>query len=178
MKKFLIFFFLPLSLIFADSITLYNDSAYELIAIVKGANGVVLAQKTLAPGEQSVWTTDQMSTQLDVEYDYTSSYTPYTVIWQCSYENIFSVCYNVAAGAIVQATSCSGPHYCKPKPQKKQEDQNNQETQKLPKVKTNNKNKTSFIEKSDENKFFKIIGGDLILYHVFLTEGFFYEAVE
>ncbi len=116
MKKIFLLIFLPITFLFADSVVLYNDSSFELVAIVRAANGKVLAQKTLAPGEQSTWSTDQMTTQLDTEYDSSSSYTPFAVIWQCSYEGIFSVCYNVASGATVVATQCSGEHYCKPKP--------------------------------------------------------------
>jgi len=132
MKRLFLLFFIPITFIFADSVTLYNDSIFELIAIVRSASGKVLAQKTLAPGEQSIWSTDQITTQLDIEYDSSGSYTPFTVQWQCSYEGVFSVCYNVASGSIVVATKCPGPHYCKPKP-KKEEDQENQ--------KSNNKNK-------------------------------------
>jgi hypothetical protein len=125
MKKYFLLFFLPLSFLFCDSVTLYNDSAFELVAIVRAANGKVLAQKTLAPGEQSIWSPDQMSTDLDINYTSTSSYTPYTVVWQCSYEGIYSACYGIASGAMCVATQCAGPHYCTPKP-KSEENKENQ----------------------------------------------------
>jgi hypothetical protein len=116
MRKIFLLMFAIVSIAVGDSITLYNDSVFELIAIVRGADGTLLAQQTFSPGEQSVWSTDQMSTSLDVPYDASSSYTPYTVIWKCSYQGVFSVCYNVASGAIVVATGCAGAGYCNPKP--------------------------------------------------------------
>jgi hypothetical protein len=123
MKKIFVIFFLNITFLFADSVTLYNDSIFELTAIVRGANGKVLAQQTLAPGEQSGWNTDQKNTELEAQYSTTSSYTPFTIVWQCSYEGIFSVGYNVASGATVVATECSGPHYCKPKPKESEKNQ-------------------------------------------------------
>jgi hypothetical protein len=105
--------------IFADSVTLFNDSPFNIIAIIQSANGKVLGQVNLKPNEQSVWSTDYDVTQLDVDYDVSSSYTPYTVIWRCSYEGFYSVCTNVASGANVTANSCQGPRYCQPKPKKK-----------------------------------------------------------
>lgn len=125
MKKYFLLFLFFANFVFCDSITLYNDSAFELVAVVRAANGKVVAQKTLAPGEQSIWSPDQISTDLSIKYDYSSSYTPFTVVWHCSYEGIYSACYGLASGSMCVATQCSGPHYCNPKP-KSEEDQKNQ----------------------------------------------------
>lgn len=111
--------------IFADSVTLFNDSPFNIIAIVQSANGKVLGQLNLKPNEQSVWSTDYDVTQLDIDYEGSASYTPYTVIWRCSYEGFYSVCTNVASGASVTANTCQGPKYCKPKPKKKKDDEQN-----------------------------------------------------
>lgn len=123
MKKLFLLLFFPLNFLFAESVTLYNDSAFELVAIVRAANGLVLAQQTLAPGEQSVWGTDQMPTSLDVPMDTIKSYTPFTVVWHCTYEGIFSACYGIASGAMVVATQCDGPHFCND-PKKSSEQKN------------------------------------------------------
>ncbi|HEU64736.1 MAG: hypothetical protein KR126chlam4_00298 [Candidatus Anoxychlamydiales bacterium] len=131
MRKILIFLLFPSFFLFADGIKLFNDSPFELTAIVQSADGKVIAQKNFAPEEQSVWSTDQTSTEWISNYDATSSYTPYTVIWRCSYEGYYSVCSEVAAGAMVTAHSCPGSKYCKPKPKKDQkndQDQNNKKT--------------------------------------------------
>lgn len=121
MKKFFIVFFIFANMAFAESVTLYNDSPFELTAEVMAANGNFLARKTLFPNEQSAWSTDQVSTQLDVDYKSSGSYTPFTVIWKCSYEGIFSICYNISAGAMAVATQgTGGDHYCRPKPKKNQ----------------------------------------------------------
>ncbi len=118
---FFLFMIIIMNPIFADSVTLYNDTPFELTAVVQSANGRVLAQKSMQPGEQSNWDTDQDVTQLDVDYNVQTSYTPYTVIWRCSYQGFYSVCTNVATGAIVTANACNGPRYCRPKPKKGQQ---------------------------------------------------------
>ncbi|MFA6119613.1 MAG: hypothetical protein WCT85_02600 [Parachlamydiales bacterium] len=117
-------FFLPLLFlsysIFADSITLYNDSPFQLTAVVQSADGNVLAENVMAPNQQSVWDTNQISTQLKINYKSSTSYTPFTVIWRCDYQGYYSVCTNIAAGSMVTADSCPGPHYCQPKPKKEE----------------------------------------------------------
>ncbi|NGX56545.1 MAG: hypothetical protein K1060chlam5_00788 [Candidatus Anoxychlamydiales bacterium] len=127
-KYFFLIYLVYLSNISADSVTLFNDSPFDIVAIVQSANGKVLGQENLHPGEQSVWSTDYDVTNLDIDYTSSGSYTPYTVIWRCSYEGFYSVCTNVASGASVTANSCQGPKYCKPKPKKKKGEQNDQET--------------------------------------------------
>ncbi len=116
MNFFLLFLFIPGSLLFADAIKLFNDTPFELTAIVQSADGKVVAQKNFAPNEQSVWSSDQKSTEWISSYNSSSSYTPYTIIWRCSYEGYYSVCTDIAAGAMVTANSCPGSKYCKPKP--------------------------------------------------------------
>ena len=123
MKIFLIPFLLLISYCFAESLTLINDSAYELTAIVQSANGKILAQPTLHPGDQLIWNSDQDPTDLKMEYNSSGSYTPYTVIWRCSYEGYYSVCSNVSPGAIITANTCPGARYCKPKPKKEKDTQ-------------------------------------------------------
>ncbi|MBI5346176.1 MAG: hypothetical protein HZB76_03435 [Chlamydiae bacterium] len=106
-----------LSLANADSVKLLNDSPYELTAIVQGANGMEIGQQTMQPGEQAEWVDDK-PLQLDVPYDASVSLTPYTVVWKCPYQGIFSICINVSPGSQVAATTCPGMHYCIPKPKK------------------------------------------------------------
>ncbi|NGX33107.1 MAG: hypothetical protein K1060chlam4_01168, partial [Candidatus Anoxychlamydiales bacterium] len=112
MKFLLIFLLMPSFFLFADGIKLFNDTPFELTAIVQSADGKVVAQKNFAPQEQSTWSTDQTTTDWTSSYDATGSYTPYTVIWRCSYEGYYSVCSEVAAGAMVTANSCPGSKYC------------------------------------------------------------------
>lgn len=122
---------LPSFFLFADAIKLFNDTPFELTAIIQSATGKVVAQKTFAPEEQSTWSTDQTSTEWTASYDASGSYTPYTVIWRCSYEGYYSVCTEVAAGAMVTANSCPGAKFCRPKPkqdQKNNQNQNNKKT--------------------------------------------------
>ena len=116
MKKTILFFVLFIFAAFADSIYLYNDSPFELQAIVQAANGKVIGQQSFQPGDQVNWSTDSDKTQLDINYGDHGSYTPYTVIWKCQYGGFFSMCSEVAGGSNVTAMGCQGPHYCKPKP--------------------------------------------------------------
>jgi len=125
MQKILFFLIILNTFLFADSIKLFNDSPFELTAIVQSADGKIVAQKNFAPEEQAVWSTDQTSTEWTSSFDASSSYTPYTVIWRCSYEGYYSVCAEVAAGAMVTAHSCPGSKYCKPKPKDDQKNSQN-----------------------------------------------------
>jgi hypothetical protein len=122
MKIFFILILFLANFVFGESIKLYNDSPFQLTAIVEAANGNVLTQKVMAPNEQSVWDTSQISTQLKINYQSSTSYTPFTVIWQCDYQGYYSVCTNVSPGSIVAATTCPGPHYCQPKPKQANDD--------------------------------------------------------
>jgi len=128
MKKYILFFSITICYLFSDEIKLYNDSPFELIATVQAATGQVLAQKTLAPDEQSIWNSEQKSTDLEIEYRSTGSYTPYTVIWRCSYQGFYSVCVNVASGAMVAANSCPGAKFCQPKPEEKEKNNTEKST--------------------------------------------------
>lgn len=122
---------MPSFFLFADGIKLFNDTPFEITAIIQSADGKIVAQKNFAPQEQSTWSTDQMTTDWTASYDSSGSYTPYTVIWRCSYEGYYSVCSEVSAGAMVTANSCPGSKYCKPKPkddQKNDQNQNNKQT--------------------------------------------------
>jgi len=49
------------------------------------------------------------------------SLTPYTVIWQCPSQAIFSMGIGVSPGAYIKATLCDGPHFCAPKQEQKKE---------------------------------------------------------
>ncbi len=118
MKKLIIFCLFVMSTIFAESLTLINDSAYELTVIIQSANGKILAQPTIHPGDQLVWNSDQEPIDLKMEYNSSGSYTPYTVIWRCSYEGYYSVCANASPGATITANTCPGARFCKPKPKK------------------------------------------------------------
>ncbi|NGX28917.1 MAG: hypothetical protein K940chlam1_01105 [Candidatus Anoxychlamydiales bacterium] len=122
MKTILTFFLFVMSSSFASSITLVNDSAYELTAIIQTANGKIVAQPTIHPGDQLIWNSDQSSTNLNVEYNSPGSYTPYTVIWRCSYEGYYSVCANASPGATITANTCPGARFCKPKPKKEKKE--------------------------------------------------------
>lgn len=122
MRKLLIFLMLFTLYSYADAVKLFNDTPFELMALVQSADGTIVAQKNFAPEEQSVWSTDQQSTEWTSVYDASSSYTPYTIIWRCSYEGYYSVCQDVAAGAMVRASTCPGAKFCRPKPKKDKKD--------------------------------------------------------
>ena len=107
------------------SVLLLNDSPYELTAVVQSADGKVLGQQTIQPGEQAEWTTDLNPTYLDVPATPNVSLTPFTVLWKCPYQGYYSVCSNVSAGALARANGCLGMRYCVPKPEKKKSNKKN-----------------------------------------------------
>ena len=101
------------------SLTLINDSAQVLTAVVQTPSGKVLYKTTLKPGENSNLTGSK-STEFDIPTDSTESLTPYTVIWKCDYKGYYSTCSNVSPGSTITANSCMGAKFCEPKPDKKE----------------------------------------------------------
>ena len=99
--------------VFANTVTLVNDSPFPLDVIIYAADGTVLGQYSLQPKMQQKWTND---------YEYgttipnpTDSQTPYSVIWTCQEGTEYGVCTTVSPGAEVFAQGCQGPLMCKPK---------------------------------------------------------------
>jgi hypothetical protein len=108
--------------LWAESLTLYNDSPFPLTAVVQAADGSTLAQITLQPGEQNQWSTETERTMFELADNNTFSLTPFTVIWKCSTEGYYSVCTQIPPGATVTANSCTGPKYCKPEEKKEEKE--------------------------------------------------------
>jgi hypothetical protein len=124
MLKWLIFLSLPLCAIAGTNdgtILLYNNSIYILTATIQAADGTYLGQFTIQPGQQSTFTQNLSPTSYTHPGAPNVSLTPYTVTWQCSSEDPYSVCSNVGPGSLIRANDCYGLQICKPKP--KQEKQ-------------------------------------------------------
>ena len=101
------------------SLLLHNDTTMILTAVIQASDGSYLGQFTVQPGQQRNWTTNMIPTGYKRPGTPNISLTPYTVIWQCPTQAIFSMCNGVSPGAYVKATICEGPHYCT---QKKEEE--------------------------------------------------------
>ena len=108
---------------YAMSLTLYNDSSYELTALIKSAGGKLLGQVILHPGDQKNWNTElSSSSDYGIEENIDTpekSLTPYSVVWKCPYGGIYSVCNQVQPGSYVNANFGDGVRYCRPKKEKK-----------------------------------------------------------
>lgn len=116
-----IFFFLPILATAGTndgSILLMNDSPFILTASIQAADGTFLGQNTVQPGQQITWTRSLNPTPYTHPGTPNVSMTPYTVIWQCSSEEFYSMCTTVAPGALVRANACQGTRICKPKEKK------------------------------------------------------------
>ncbi len=115
MKKLFFLFLLFAFSVGASSLVLYNDTPYELTAVVYSASGVYLGQTVVQPGEQANWAENVSTTPLKIPTTPSSSQTPYTVIWRCSHGENFSMCNDVSTAANVRAMACPGLHFCQPK---------------------------------------------------------------
>ena len=123
--KVLLSFFLPLLLhagTDTGTILLHNDTTVILTAIVQAADGSYLGQFTVQPGQQRNWTSNLYPSPYKKPGTPDSSLTPYTVIWQCPSEGIYSICTGVSPGAYINASACSGGHYCAPKKGEEKQD--------------------------------------------------------
>lgn len=100
--------------LFSNTIRLYNDSPYKLRCVVRGADGTYLNEFIILPEHFNVWTSSYgtFGTQP------TFSQTPYSVSWYCLNGDNFSICTQVATGAMVTAEGCDGTKICKPPPPK------------------------------------------------------------
>jgi hypothetical protein len=91
---------------------LLNDSPAILTATIQGADGTYLGQATFQPGEQKNFTTNLSSTPYNPPGQPDVSMTPYTVVWQCASEGVYSMCSSVSPGSLVTANGCPGQRYC------------------------------------------------------------------
>lgn len=97
------------------SLLLHNDTTMILTAVIQASDGAFLGQFSVQPGQQKNFTTNMSPTNYQRPGTPDISITPYTVIWQCPSEGIFSMCTNVSPGAYVKATICDGSRFCAPK---------------------------------------------------------------
>ena len=130
---------------FAASLTLHNNSPFQLTAIINAANGQFIAQVTIPPGEQKIWNRDLADMPQNPEdaaepeanfSDPNVSLTPFMVIWKCPYGGYYSIATNVNTGSYVDANSAPGEHFCRPK-EEKQQDGSSPPTNNQKKSKTN-----------------------------------------
>lgn len=103
------------------TILLYNDSPYILTATIQASDGTYLGQFTIQPGQQRNFTQNLFTTPYTHPGTPDISLTPYTVIWQCSSEEFYSVCNWIGPGALVRANDCQGMRACKPKKKEQSE---------------------------------------------------------
>lgn len=108
-RRFFCLSFLFIASAFSGSVTLANDTAFKLRAVVRAADGTYLGEVVVNPQATMQWT-DYWGGVGTVN----KSQTPYIVTWYCMDGGNFSVCGNVPTGATVSASWCDGPKYCKP----------------------------------------------------------------
>jgi hypothetical protein len=103
----------------ANSVMLYNNSAYDLRAVIRGSDGSFLGE-VIVPSQKEITWTDSYgqygmyggsSSNPNKNYQ---SRTPYTVLWYCQDGTDYGVCDNVATGGLVIAQNCPGTRQCKP----------------------------------------------------------------
>lgn len=120
MAKFLVSLLVLASFLFISgtdegSLLLHNDTTMILTAVIHASDGSYLGQFSVQPGQQKNFTQNMSPTTYRRSGAPNISLTPYTVVWQCPSEGIFSMCTNVSPGAYVKATLCEGSHFCAPK---------------------------------------------------------------
>lgn len=123
MMRWIYFIFWPLTFFGggpdSGSILLYNDSPFILTATIQASDGTYLGQFTVQPSQQKNFTTNLNPTNYVHPGAPDVSLTPYTVIWQCPSEEVYSMSSGISPGAMVKANDCPGSHFCKPKQEQK-----------------------------------------------------------
>jgi len=103
------------------TILLHNDTTFILTAIIQASDGSYLGQFSVQPGQQRNFTTNMFTTMYVHPGTPDISLTPYTVIWQCPSQGIYTTCTGVSPGAYVKASACEGTRFCAPKQEQKSE---------------------------------------------------------
>ena len=106
------------STLFGGTVTLINDSANQLRAVIRAADGTYLGE-VVVPSQRTMKWNNYTGGVGNIQY-YEVSQTPYTVAWFCMTGDgtPFSICTQVGSGQTVTALSCDGIKECQP--QKKQ----------------------------------------------------------
>jgi hypothetical protein len=112
-------------MLYAGSVRLFNNSNYDLRAVVRGSDGSYLGELVVRAQNSANWTDSYVyaggynGPNAQVESGYRSK-TPYVVTWYCMDGKDFALCETVSTAATVMALNCSGARTCHP-PQKKRD---------------------------------------------------------
>jgi hypothetical protein len=112
------------SMLEAGSVRLFNNSNFDLRAVVRGSDSSYLGEVVVRAQNTANWTDSYSyaggyrgpNAQLESGY---RSKTPYVVNWYCMDGKDFAVCDTVSTGAVVSSLSCAGPRVCHPPPKNK-----------------------------------------------------------
>lgn len=118
MRALLFTLFLPLAAMAGTNdgtVLLYNDSIHILSATIVASDGSYLGQFTVQPGQQRNFTQNLSPTVYKRAGTPDISLTPYTVIWQCPSEDVYTQNMVVGPGSMVRANMGYGPMMCKAK---------------------------------------------------------------
>jgi len=104
-KVLLFAFIFSTTLLFGGSVRIFNDSSYELKAVIMSADGKTQGSITIPPQQQSQW-------QDFSGANATWSQTPYTVTFFCKSGKQFGIIRNIGQGATVSALAAIGSLSC------------------------------------------------------------------
>jgi hypothetical protein len=109
---YLVFFIICLE---AESVRLFNDSAYDLRAVIRGADNSFLGEMIIRSQNSTTWYNTYGPYESRTPVQKIRSQTPYKVVWYCLNGEQFSMCDTVATGGVAVALSCLGPRTCRSK---------------------------------------------------------------
>jgi len=101
-------------LLTAHSITLNNDTEYDLTAIIRGRKGVLIEEVSVPAFKIKNWIYNPKILP-DLQGQSITDLTPFTVSWMCLGGKVFAVCPNIVPGMQISPKDCDGSHYCEPK---------------------------------------------------------------
>ena len=115
----------------AESVRLFNDSPYDLRAVIRGADNTFLGEMLIRSQNSTTWYNTYGPYQSTVPIQENRSQTPYKVVWYCLSGEQFAMCDTIATGGAAVALSCLGPRTCRSK-KKPNDNSPEQEYQELP----------------------------------------------
>jgi hypothetical protein len=118
-RRILFFIFLSVSLQ-AGTVRLFNNSNFDLRAVVRGSDGSYLGEMVVKAQTVSSWSDSYIYAggyrgPIRQYQSYTRTRTPYVVQWYCMDGKDFAYCDTTSTGALVMALNCTGARTCTPK---------------------------------------------------------------
>jgi hypothetical protein len=111
-KAWLLIAILFITNIWADSLTLINDSTVRLRVVIQDVKHNFVDEIYIDAANSSTWSAEYLYYGYGAKSTYPKA--PFTVTWYCMNGDVFGTCRFVNSDSTCNALSCGGPRECHP----------------------------------------------------------------